>query len=114
MSPQLNSLFRKKSLEDRLRMGCDALSSWLRSVQEAKKYQKVFQASVEKSTKRYFPLTPHNAPDDNVVSSAATNTKKDAVDHNHTQNLCHNSANGSLQPQVCSKIDTMMVEVDPG
>jgi hypothetical protein len=95
-------------------MGCDALSSWLRSVQEAKKYQKVFQASVEKSAKRYFPLTPYNAPDDNIVSSAATNTKKDAVDHNHTQNPCQSSANGSLQPQVSSKIDAMMVEVDPG
>jgi hypothetical protein len=38
VSPQYQSLFLRKSLEDRLQMGRDSLASWLRSVKEAKVY----------------------------------------------------------------------------
>jgi hypothetical protein len=54
VSASHNSLFLKKSMEDRLKMGCDSLTAWLRSVREAKTYQKVFLASLQKESKRFF------------------------------------------------------------
>ena len=54
VSPQYNSLFLKKTLQDRLKMSQDSLSSWLRSVKEAKQFQCVFRASLQKTAKRFF------------------------------------------------------------
>ncbi len=54
ISPKFNSLFLKKSLEDRLKMSRDSLASWLRSVKEAEAYQGVFRASLTKAAKRFY------------------------------------------------------------
>jgi hypothetical protein len=54
ISPKFNSLFLKKSLEDRLKMSRDSLSSWLRSVKEAEVYQGVFRESLVKAAKRFY------------------------------------------------------------
>jgi hypothetical protein len=54
ISPKFNSLFLKKSLEDRLKMSRDSLASWLLSVKEAEAYQGVFRASLAKAEKRFY------------------------------------------------------------
>ncbi len=54
VSPKHNSLFTKKSLQDRLRMSHDSLAAWLRSVKEAVTYQEVIKSSMAKATKNFF------------------------------------------------------------
>lgn len=44
-----------------LRIGYDSLSSWLWSLKEAKVYQKVFMAPMEKFAKKYFPPASHTS-----------------------------------------------------
>lgn len=55
VSPKHNSLFTKKSLQDRLRMSHDSLADWLRSVKEAVTYQEVIKSSMAKATKNFAP-----------------------------------------------------------
>jgi hypothetical protein len=48
VSPQFAYLFSRRTKEERLQMDRDALSSWLRTVQEAKNYQIYFRQSLSK------------------------------------------------------------------
>ena len=48
------SLFTKRTLEERKGLSNDSIEAWLRSVQAAKQYQKVFQASLKRSASKFF------------------------------------------------------------
>ncbi len=48
VSPQFQYLYENKDIEQRLLMGRDSLNSWIRSVNEAKKHQGNFRASLKK------------------------------------------------------------------
>jgi hypothetical protein len=62
ISPQFTSLFTKKTLQERLQMGRDSLSSWLRTVEEAKRHQQNFRKSLTKLPSRWFSSkVSHNA-----------------------------------------------------
>ena len=82
--PKFNSLFLKKSLEDRLKMSRDSLFSWLRSVKEAEVYQGVFRESLAKAAKRFYnqqsrfesKVDPH----DSIVRTNSTVKGQDVHD----------------------------------
>ncbi len=81
ISPRFNSLFLKKTLEDRIKMSRDSLSAWLRSVKEAEVYQGVFCASLAKAAKCFFRSKSapqatgghHNTPSTVINSVASCN-----------------------------------------
>ncbi len=68
-----NSLFRRKTLKDRLKMGINSLSAWLQSVKEARAYQKVFQATLQKAAKKFF------VPRSSLPQSSTRSVKTDNI-----------------------------------
>jgi hypothetical protein len=113
VSPQFNSLFRKKSLEDRLRMGCDSLSSWLRSVKEAKVYQKVFRASMANSAEKYFPLKS-SAPPYIVPHSSKTDGGSYRTEIVKPPSTSTVTSTTQAQGRLPSSSTTIMADFDPG
>ncbi len=73
-----NSLFRRKPLEDRLKMGIDSLSAWLQSVKEARAYHKVFQATLQKAAKKFF------VPRSSLPQSSTRSVKTDNIRRVHS------------------------------
>jgi hypothetical protein len=94
-------------------MGCDSLSSWLRSVKEAKVYQKVFRVSIKKSAEKYFPLKssapPHIVPHSSKTDGVSYCTK--IVKPPSTSSV---TSTNQAQGHLPSSSTTIMADFDPG
>jgi hypothetical protein len=108
-SPKFNSLFLKKSLEDRLKMCRDSLSSWLRSIKEVEVYQGVFRMSLAKAAKRFYHPQSRSGskvdPHDSIVRNNSIVNGKDANDGVEIMNLV---------VEISSDLNVKTAEFDPG
>lgn len=109
ISPKFNSLFLKKSLEDRLKMSRDSLSSWLRSVKEAEVYQGVFRASLAKAAKRFYhPQSRSESKGDPHDSIVRTNSIVKGQDVHDGEEIMDSVV------EISSDANVKTAEFDPG
>ncbi len=89
-------------------MGIISLSAWLQSVKEARAYQKVFQATLQKAVKKFF------VPRSSLPQSSTRSVKTDNIRRVHSITAPHTNEAPTLTIAGTRQATINPSDYDPG